>query len=66
MISHKINSTRGIFFLFFFKTVSMKCENDESLGKMSGFRARWLKKTNLKDIKNSVKERGVRSFSSEG
>lgn len=45
----------------------MKCENDESLGKMSGFRARWLKKTNLKDIKkNSVKERGVRSFSSEG
>lgn len=44
----------------------MKCENDESLGKMSGFRVRWLKKTNLKDIKNSVKERGVRSFSSEG
>lgn len=33
----------------------MKCENDESLGEMSGFGVRWLlKKTNLKNKKKKT------------
>lgn len=61
MISHKINSTSGFFFLLLLRTASMKCENDESLGEMSGFGVRWLlKKTNLKNKKKKQCE-GERS-----